>query len=187
MHGAFHYKSATTDVVAWVLERASGLPLAELFSDTIWQPIGAEFDAEITVDRGGFVMASGGMNATLRDMGRLGQMLLDGGRVGTRQVVPESFISDLMNQNKEPTWPYPIGEGWYGENPYYRSFFWGVGNGNGDIEMVGVNGQLLRIIPKANMVIAQFASWPGYEDDGPDFGWTQSDNLMEALVEKYMD
>ena len=104
----------------------------------------------------------------------------------TRQTQFKGWtINDVMQQPKEPTWSYPTGDGWYGENPYYRSFFWGVGNGRGDIDMVGVNGQTVRIAPRDKMVIVQFASWPGYEDDTPVYGWTQTDDLMEALIRKY--
>ena len=43
-HGVvFHYVSPNTDLLGWVLERASGLPFAELFSREIWQPMGAEY------------------------------------------------------------------------------------------------------------------------------------------------
>src|SRR5690242_19753970 len=50
-HGeVFHYVSTNTDVLGWVYERASGRPYAELVSDYLWRPLGAERDAYITVD-----------------------------------------------------------------------------------------------------------------------------------------
>ena len=49
--GPFRYRSILTDVLAWVIERAAGERLHELISRELWQPMGAEFDAEITVDR----------------------------------------------------------------------------------------------------------------------------------------
>jgi len=83
--GKFIYKSGSTDVMGWVLEEATGEPLAQLISRYIWQAMGAEYDANITVDESGFVLGDGGMNATLRDMGRLGLLVLadgDGETVG---------------------------------------------------------------------------------------------------------
>src|SRR5262249_25757383 len=79
-HGQrFLYRSAETDVLGWVCERAAGQPMAELISTLIWQPLGAEFDAEILCDGLGTAVHDGGMCATARDLARFGQMLLDGG------------------------------------------------------------------------------------------------------------
>ena len=52
--GRFVYKSGTTDVIAWVLEAATGKRFADLVSERLWKPIGAERSAYITVDTGGF-------------------------------------------------------------------------------------------------------------------------------------
>jgi CubicO group peptidase (beta-lactamase class C family) len=72
--GPFRYRSILTDVLAWALERASGQRLHELIARWLWQPMGAESDAEITVDGRGNPMADGGMCATLRDLGRFGRL-----------------------------------------------------------------------------------------------------------------
>jgi hypothetical protein len=68
--GPFRYRSILTDVLAWVLERAAGQRLNELVERELWQPMGAEFDADVTVDGHGNPMADGGISATLRDIGR---------------------------------------------------------------------------------------------------------------------
>ncbi|MDG1708350.1 MAG: serine hydrolase [Emcibacteraceae bacterium] len=184
--GKFIYKSATTDVVGWILERLSGKSQADLIEEYIWKPMGAEHQAYITVDSAGFAMAGGGMNASLRDMARFGQMILNNGKVGNKQLVPEAFIHDAMNQPKEPTWASE--EGWYGDDPYYRSFFWGVGDGENTIDMLGVNGQVVRIAPKSNMVIAIFSSWPEMDvTDKDGYGWGWNDALLNALIAKYRD
>ena len=63
--GTFSYRSGSTNVIGWVLEAVTKQPLAELISEHIWQPMGAEFDANITVDEGGFVLADHGISVTL--------------------------------------------------------------------------------------------------------------------------
>ena len=68
--------------------------------------MGAEFDAFITVDESGFVLADHGMNSTLRDLGRVGLLVLNKGMAFDRQVVPSSFIEDMHAQPGDPTWPY---------------------------------------------------------------------------------
>ena len=67
--GPFDYRSILTSMLGWVVERAGGARLSELITREVWQPIGAEFDAEITVDAHGTAMADGGLCATLRDLG----------------------------------------------------------------------------------------------------------------------
>jgi len=90
-HGErFLYRSAESDVLGWVCERAAGLPMAELISELIWAPMGAEHDALMLHDGLGAAVHDGGLCATARDVARFGQMLLDGGQVpgGFGGVVP---------------------------------------------------------------------------------------------------
>ena len=77
--GPFRYRSILTDVLGWVLEKAGGARLHDLIARLLWQPMGAEFDAEITVDAHGNAMADGGVCATLRDVGRFGLLFAAGG------------------------------------------------------------------------------------------------------------
>ena len=81
-HGErFLYRSAESDVLGWVCERAAGRPMAELISELIWAPMGAEHDALLLHDGLGTAVHDGGLCATARDVARFGQMLLDGGQV----------------------------------------------------------------------------------------------------------
>ncbi|HXQ40525.1 MAG TPA: serine hydrolase, partial [Candidatus Udaeobacter sp.] len=68
--GHFAYRSIETDTLGWVLERATGVSLAELMSRELWQPMGAEFEACLAIDRCGTCQADGGLNAALRDYAR---------------------------------------------------------------------------------------------------------------------
>ena len=92
--GDFTYRSADTDMLGWVLERASGTRMADLVSSLLWVPIGAEHDADITCDPVGSAIHDGGMSATARDLARFGQLLLDDGRVDGDEVVPASWLAD---------------------------------------------------------------------------------------------
>ena len=81
-HGErFLYRSAESDVLGWVCERAAGRPMAALISELIWAPMGAEHDATLLHDGLGTAVHDGGLSATARDVARFGQMLLDGGLV----------------------------------------------------------------------------------------------------------
>src|SRR5215472_15942055 len=95
--GEFCYRSADTDMLGWVCERVSGTRMADLISALIWQPIGAERDAEITCDPLGSAIHDGGISATARDLARFGQMILDDGRARGGRVVPATWLADVRN------------------------------------------------------------------------------------------
>jgi len=92
--GDFTYRSADTDMLGWVLERASGTRMADLVSSLLWVPIGAEKDAEVTCDPVGSAIHDGGMSTTARDLARFGQLLLDDGSFDGDEVVPASWLAD---------------------------------------------------------------------------------------------
>jgi len=73
-NGRFHYVSPNTDLLGWVLERATGTRYADLVGQALWQPVQAERDAYITVDRFGAPRCAGGFCATPRDMARIGRL-----------------------------------------------------------------------------------------------------------------
>lgn len=176
--GEFVYKSGTTDVVAWVLEAATGRRFADLISERIWKPIGAERSAGITVDVSGFTLASGGMFATLRDIARVGLLMLNRGSAGGEQVVPAAWIDDLFEDDGSRPWPHPAAEG---RKPYYRSFVWGVGDGRGTVYAEGVHGQFIYVSPSTNTVIAMFSSWPNADGGAPGVGHDASFAILEAI------
>ena len=102
--GPFDYRSILTSMLGWVVERAAGARLSELITREVWQPIGAEFDAEITVDAHGTAMADGGL---VRDASRsrLGSAICGSstGRVDGLRIVPEDWVSDtLCRRRRQP-------------------------------------------------------------------------------------
>ena len=88
----FSYASGETQVLGLVLRAATGKPLAEYLSEKIWQPMGAEADATWLIDAGGYETGYMGINATLRDWGRLGMLLANDGALDGRQIIPAEWL-----------------------------------------------------------------------------------------------
>ncbi|WOJ92787.1 serine hydrolase [Congregibacter variabilis] len=176
--GSFVYKSGTTDVMAWVLEAATGQRFADLVSERIWQRIGADQDAGITVDTGGFTLASGGMHATLRDVARVGQLMLNFGKSGDTQVIPKAWLQDIFSDDGSRSWPHPAAAG---TRPYYRSFVWGLGDGRGSVQARGVHGQVIHVGPESGVVIVMLSSWPDAEGGAANVGFPQQQQLIESI------
>jgi len=165
--GEFSYRSADSDMLGWVCERASGIRMADLISALIWQPIGAESDAEITCDPLGCAVHDGGICATARDLGRFGQMLVDDGRAQGRVVVPSAWLADILapppgvreafaSTDNE----FVLPGGWY------RSQFWVLPGASGSPVMVclGIHGQLIYADRAARTVVVKLSSWPGAQN-----------------------
>ena len=176
--GKFIYKSGTTDVMAWVLEAATGKRYADLVSEYLWTLIGAEKNAGITVDIAGFTLASGGMFATLRDTARIGLLMLNRGKVGNRQVIPEKWMDDIFEYNDKSI----QSDLNHGRNrPYYRSFVWGLGDGRKILLARGVHGQFILISPPTETVIVMYSSWPNANGDARNLGNNQSLAILESI------
>ncbi len=158
-HGQdFAYKTINTDVLGWLISRVTGKPVTEVLSEKIWSKIGADMDAYMTVDSIGTPFAGGGLSASLRDMARFGQMILDEGKFAGQQVVPQAVIRNISSGGDRKAFVaagYSLLKGWS-----YRSMWWITHNKHGAFMARGVHGQSLYIDPKANMVIVRFASYP---------------------------
>jgi CubicO group peptidase (beta-lactamase class C family) len=161
--GPFDYRSILTDMLAWVMERAAGDRLANLVSKLLWQPMGAEFDAEITVDAHGNPMADGGICTTLRDLARFGRLLANRGRRDGQVVIPEAWIDDTLTPGPDSVQAYRASEPdaeQVERGSYYRNQFW-VFDPNAPIYRCnGINGQHVLVHGPADVVIAKLSTWP---------------------------
>lgn len=159
-HGdRFEYRSIETDLLGYLMERASGCRLSDLVSDRLWAPMGAEHDGFFTVDRAGYPLADGGFNACLRDFARFGRLLLeDGGRDG-RQVIPKTWIDDIRNGphglfNDHARAMMPNGR--------YRNQFWIEDNARRAHFSLGIFGQHIYVDPDRRLVAVKLSSWPDF-------------------------
>ena len=161
--GGFNYKSILTDVLAWVMERAADDRLSNLISKHLWQPMGAEFDAEITVDAEGNPMADGGICTTLRDLARFGQLLANRGRRDGTPVIPEAWIDDTLTPGPDSVQAFLASEPdaeQVERGSYYRNQFWVFDHEAPIFRCNGINGQHVLVHGPAEVVIAKLSTWP---------------------------
>ena len=155
----FHYVSPNTDLLAWVCERASGIRYSDLISELLWTPLGAESSGYITVDRLGGMRAAGGVCFTARDLARVGLMIANYGYANNKQIIPDSWIDDIIKNGSDSAWEKRIGMDEFGNIPmHYRSFWYVQKNGDPLIHGLGIHGQYLFIDPKLNLSVAWFSS-----------------------------
>ncbi len=133
-HGkAFGYKTVNADVLGWLIARTTGKSVADYFANRIWTQIGTEREAFYTVDSIGTPFAGGGFNATLRDLGRLGQLVLDDGRWHGEQVIPAKAIERIRKGGDKQAFAkagYGTLKGWS-----YRGMWWVSNDDHGAPQM----------------------------------------------------
>jgi CubicO group peptidase (beta-lactamase class C family) len=111
----FQYSNASSQLVGIVLERASGKRYAQYLSERLWGRLGAPA-AQVWLDReGGMARTFCCLYTTAQGWLRVGRLILDGGRVGTDQVVPESWIRAMTTP--APTNPNYGLQIWLGSPP----------------------------------------------------------------------
>ena len=159
-HGEqFGYRTVNTEVLGWIVERVGGATVAEQLQRRIWGRMGMEQDAYYQVDALGTPFAGGGLNASLRDLARFGEMMLQGGRWQGRQIIPAEVVEDIrFGSNVAPFAASDYGKklpGWS-----YRNMWWVSNNADGAFMARGVHGQAIYIDPAAEMVIVRLASNP---------------------------
>ncbi len=163
--GPFLYRSIETEVLGWIIAKVTGQDYATSMSNALWQPMGAEADANITIDHEGTALADGGLNATLRDYARFGQLFLDGGARGTKQVVPEAWVMACRTgdvgafgpENAERFASFP--------NAAYSKQWWVFDTVAGLHHARGVYGQLIHVEPARRLVVVKLSSWPDPVND----------------------
>ncbi|WP_429771110.1 serine hydrolase domain-containing protein [Aurantiacibacter flavus] len=160
----FNYATLDTAVLGWVLEEATGRRIEDLMEERLWQPLGAEAGAHFLADGPvgtGRALNGMGFNAVLRDWGRLGQMLLDEGKVGADQVLPVGWTAQMSTM--KPT-GMPADAGF----PGYGLQTWQVDNEPGAYAAVGLAGQLVYVHPETRTVIVKLSYYPPVPPEGVD-------------------
>ena len=158
-HGdRFIYRTVHTEVLGWVLRRATGKHVAELISERIWSKLGAEQDAYMLLDSTGTEWAGAGLNATLRDLGRFGEMMRLQGRYNGQQIVSGSVIASILEGADREAFKASGRD--YQPGYSYRNQWWISHNRDGAFEALGVHGQMIHVNPAAGLVVVRLSSHP---------------------------
>ena len=154
----FNYSSPETCVIARVLERATGQNLAKYTEQNLWQPGGMEHPGNWVLDGKpgtGTAIANGGFSASARDLARVGQIMLDGGRAGKRRIVSAEWTARSTATDGESSKARREGYGYQ---------WWTLGDPDA-FAGVGLHGQYLYVVPSQNLVIVKFSYWPTGGDE----------------------
>ncbi len=149
------YSTGETHMIGAVIRAAVKRPLAQYLSEKIWAPYGMESDATWWLESpDGLEVGGSGFNATLRDYGRFGQFVLDGGKTGDKQVVPEGWFAEAGSSKVIGGKPVDYGYMWWTFGPKAAP------EHQGAFRATGIFGQALYINPREHLVIALWSAHP---------------------------
>jgi CubicO group peptidase (beta-lactamase class C family) len=176
---AFQYQSVNSQVLGLLLERVTGERLNVWAEDELWKKIGAQRDAffyESTKQPNTCAFAC--FNATVRDYGRVGLMMLNKGQLGGERVVSESWVHDSTTPDAPYLMPKPPGAN--GQPITGYAYQWWVPYGTeGIFEAEGIFGQMIYVNPARHVVIVQTSAWPEADADSLYF---EADVLMDEIA-----
>ena len=154
----FLYNNYHPLLLGLILERATGMPVADYLAQKIWQPIGAEFDGSWSLDERGFEKMESGINGRAVDFAKFGRLILNQGNWNGEQIVPSAWIEDATNPDPSRSGDY-YSDGFYEAFPngYYKYMWWGLMRGDvaNDFSALGNHGQLIYISPHKNLIIVR--------------------------------
>jgi CubicO group peptidase (beta-lactamase class C family) len=142
-----HYSSVNMQLLALILERATGTTLSSYLQEKIWQRIGMEYDATWSLDNkreNSFEKGFSCLNCTAIDLAKLGRLYLNNGVSDNKHILPQSFINEATKRGANDGscldfhYNFRLGPKQYGS--YYAR---------------GLYGQLIYIYPKENIIIVR--------------------------------
>jgi len=155
---SFAYASAETAVLGRVVAGATGRTLADLSSEWLWRPLGAQREAFWLVGADGHEEAYSGFNATLRDWARLGRLLALDGAIDGRRIVPHDYLRAATDAERQPRAFRPrVATPGYG----YGLQFWLLPLRERTFALLGVHGQAVFVQPASGLVMVQTAVYAG--------------------------
>jgi CubicO group peptidase (beta-lactamase class C family) len=152
----FNYSTLDASVLGCILERAVGTTGSQYMSEKLWKPAGMEHDGFWIMDGPDSVgreFFGGGFNATLRDYGRFGLLMLNKGMANGKQVVPAAWI-------EEATVPEEANESAAAGGALGYKYQWWTLPGTGSYLAIGLHNQFIYIDPENNTVIVKLSHTP---------------------------
>ena len=141
----FRYSSGDTQLLAMIIEKATGTNLSNYLSQKFWDPMGAENLAlwQIDSEESGMEKAYCCIAATARDFARFGKLYIDKGKWGDTEILDSSFVELSLN---------PV----FDDSPFYGYGWWLYEyEGKKVFTMNGHRGQFVISFPDENIIIVR--------------------------------
>ena len=157
-HGKkYHYCSPHSDLLGWIIERASGENYSKIMADLLFKKAGMNHEANVTVDKWGASRAAGGISVSPYDLLLISELVRNHGSNQNGQVIPAAWIEDFVNNknnksylNQDNLERFPNGN--------YRSKWYQTGFKDNEYCAIGIHGQNIWINPQKEITIVRMSS-----------------------------
>ena len=149
----FEYQSGASQLLGFAIRKAIGKSIAEYTSEKLWKPLGMEQNADWTVDENGMEKTFCCIQSNSRDFAKLGQLFLDGGKVGNLQIMNPAFLEEMKTPTKLSNGVYGMGL-WINEDASIKHYYFR-----------GLYGQYIIIIPEKQMVLVRTGTYKDEQQD----------------------
>lgn len=139
----FEYQSGSTQLLGFALRKSLNTTIAEYASETLWQPLGMEQNAEWNTDDFGMEKTFCCINSNSRDFAKLGQLFLNDGEFNGQQILNQQLIKEMRTPTTLSKGAYGMGL-WINEDAPIKHYYFR-----------GLYGQYIIIIPEKQMVIVR--------------------------------
>jgi CubicO group peptidase (beta-lactamase class C family) len=160
----WNYNGGGVWLLGLILRNVSGQPLDEFTKATLFDPLGIK-NWEWQRFPNGDPYTSGGLRLQLRDLAKLGQLVLDAGVWHGSQIVSTAWIKQMTARQSPWGW-------WFGFARSYGYLWWQGTSSIGGREIgwigaLGRGGQRLYVVPNLNLVVAVTAGLYQSSQGGP--------------------
>jgi CubicO group peptidase (beta-lactamase class C family) len=174
----WNYQSGNTQLLAMILEKATGLSLSEYASQRLWKPLGASRSALWSLDEpDGIEKAYCCFNSNARDFARIGQLVLDSGQWQGRQVIPKPYLRRALMPQLQLI-------DHEGRQVDYYGYHWWLIPYNGELIPYarGILGQYIFVFPRERAVLVRL----GHERDGDYMNGHPEDVYLYLETARYL-
>jgi len=148
----FLYNDFNPLLLGIVLERTTGRTVTQWLEDTLWNPLGAQYDGSVLIDsvEGGFEKMESGLTGRPIDILRLGVLYLDGGNWNGDQLIPNQWVEQTTDYASaspslfDPNLLYAMG--WWTRIVDGVQIFYAWGD----------HGEYVVVVPSLDMVVTRF-------------------------------
>jgi CubicO group peptidase (beta-lactamase class C family) len=160
------YCGGATALLGGLISAGTGQPLAQYGRARLFEPLGID-SFEWMTGSDGVASPASGLRLAPRDLARIGELVLNEGASGGRQLVPAAWIDTMLQPRLQTEWGAGYGYQWYTETMAGHRLVAGMGNG----------GQRLFVLPDLDLTVAVTAG----NYDHPE-QWRTPAALLERVV-----
>jgi CubicO group peptidase (beta-lactamase class C family) len=168
---AFKYASGDTQLLAMVIEKATGKKLYNYLTESFWKPLGCENETlwQVDSEEHDLVKAYCCIASNAKDFARFGKLYKDYGKWNGKQILDSSFVAKSIKPRFLTSPQY--GYGWWLHNQNDKDFFM----------MRGHLGQYVIVEPEDNIIIVRLGHSKGPGDAIASF----TPDIMTYIDEAY--